>query len=124
MSDVSNMLSLLIWLPILGGIAVLISGDERAERTKWLSLLVSAATFLASLPLWSRFDSTTADMQFTERHSWVERFNIEYFLGVDGISMPLILLTTFTTVLVIAAGWEVIKVRISQYMAAFLIMEG
>ena len=124
MSDVSNMLSLLIWLPIVGGVVVLASGDAHAERTKWLSLLFSAATFLASLPLWTGFDRTTAAMQFSERHAWIERFNIEYYLGVDGISMPLILLTTFTTVLIVLAGWEVIKNRVSQYMAAFLIMEG
>lgn len=124
MSDVSNILSLVIWLPILGGIAVLVSGDGHLKRTKWLSLAVSVVTFLVSLPLWSRFDASTANMQFTERHAWIERFNIEYYLGIDGISMPLILLTTFTTVLVIMAGWEVIKTRVAQYMAAFLIMEG
>jgi len=117
-------LSLCIWLPILGGFAVLASGDTHAERTRRLALAVSVLSFLVSVPLISGFDSSTAAMQFVERTPWVETFNIEYFLGIDGISMPLILLTTFTTVLVVLAGWEVIQKRVAQYMGAFLIMEG
>jgi NADH-quinone oxidoreductase subunit M len=117
-------LSLCIWLPIIGGFAVLASGDAQAERTRRLALAVSVLTFLASLPLFSSFDTGTAAMQFVERTGWIERINVEYFLGVDGISMPLILLTTFTTVLVVLAGWEVIQKRVAQYMGAFLIMEG
>ncbi len=117
-------LSLCIWLPIIGGFAVLASGDVRAERTRRLALAVSVLTFLASVPLFSGFDTSTAAMQFVERTSWIERFSVEYFLGIDGISMPLILLTTFTTVLVVLAGWEVIQTRVAQYMGAFLIMEG
>jgi NADH-quinone oxidoreductase subunit M len=117
-------LSLCIWLPILGGFAVLASGDTHAERTRRLALAVSVLSFLVSVSLISGFDSSTADMQFVERTPWVETFNIEYFLGIDGISMPLILLTTFTTVLVVLAGWEVIQKRVAQYMGAFLIMEG
>ncbi|RLA38229.1 MAG: NADH-quinone oxidoreductase subunit M [Gammaproteobacteria bacterium] len=117
-------LSLCIWLPILGGFAVLASGDTHAERTRRLALAVSVLSFLVSVPLISGFDSSTAAMQFVERTPWVESFNIEYFLGIDGISMPLILLTTFTTVLVVLAGWEVIQKRVAQYMGAFLIMEG
>jgi len=117
-------LSLCIWLPIIGGFAVLASGDAQAERTRRLALAVSVLTFLVSLPLFSSFDTGTAAMQFVERTGWIERFNVEYFLGVDGISMPLILLTTFTTVLVVLAGWEVIQKRVAQYMGAFLIMEG
>jgi len=117
-------LSLCIWLPILGGFAVLASGDTHAERTRRLALAVSVLSFLVSVPLISGFDSGTAAMQFVERTPWVESFNIEYFLGIDGISMPLILLTTFTTVLVVLAGWEVIQKRVAQYMGAFLIMEG
>ncbi|MBL3526860.1 MAG: NADH-quinone oxidoreductase subunit M [gamma proteobacterium endosymbiont of Lamellibrachia anaximandri] len=117
-------LSLTIWLPIIGGIMVLASGDREPNATRWTALIVAALTFVSSLPLWFGFDSGTAAMQFVERASWISQFKIEYYLGVDGISMPLIILTTFITPLVIIAGWEVIKYRPSQYMAAFLIMEG
>ncbi len=118
-------LSLCIWLPIVGGFAVLFfGGDDNAERTRRLALAVSVLAFLVTVPLFSDFDSSTAAMQFGERKPWIESFKIEYFLGIDGISMPLILLTTFTTVLVVLAGWEVIQKRVAQYMGAFLIMEG
>jgi len=119
-----SLLSSLIWLPIFGGLAVLVIGDSRASFARWVSLAVSLATFVASIPLFTGFDRTTAAMQFVERHAWIERFRIEYYLGVDGISMPLILLTTFVTVLVVIAGWQVIRERPSQYFAAFLVMEG
>ena len=117
-------LSLTVWLPIIGGFMVITSGDRDANATRWTALIISILTFIASLPLWFAFDSGTAEMQFVERVPWVPLFNIEYYMGVDGISMPLIILTTFITPLVIIAGWEVIKFRQSQYMAAFLIMEG
>ncbi|KAA0209366.1 MAG: NADH-quinone oxidoreductase subunit M [Proteobacteria bacterium] len=123
-----GLLSLLIALPIGGGLLVLASsrgmkaGGFRADR--WLALLASLATFVASLPLWTGFDRTTWHMQFVERQPWVPTFNVEYFLGVDGFSMPLILLTTFLTPLVIIAGWETVKLRPAQYFAAFLILEG
>ncbi|MCU7923767.1 MAG: NADH-quinone oxidoreductase subunit M [Candidatus Thiodiazotropha sp. (ex Dulcina madagascariensis)] len=117
-------LTLTVWLPIIGGLMVLASGDREANVTKWTALIVSVLTFIVSLPLWFAFDSSTAQMQFVERVPWVPAFNIEYYMGVDGISMPLIILTTFITPLVVIAGWEVIKYRPSQYMAAFLIMEG
>ena len=119
------LLTLLVWTPIIGGLAVLLSGDKGDSiGAKRLALIVSIVTFVLSVPLFTGFDSGTAAMQFVERHVWIESFNVYYHLGVDGISMPLIVLTTFTTVLVIIAGWEVIKDRPSQYMAAFLIMEG
>ncbi|MCP4993022.1 MAG: NADH-quinone oxidoreductase subunit M, partial [Gammaproteobacteria bacterium] len=117
-------LSLTIWLPIIGGVLVLVSGDRAANATRWTALIIAVLTFIVSLPLYSSFDSSTAQMQFVERISWIETFNIDYFLGVDGISVPLILLTTFLTVFVIIAGWEVIQYKPSVYMAAFLIMEG
>ena len=113
-----------IWLPIIGGVAVLASGDKDPRVTKWTALTFAVLTFLASIPLWAGFDVNTAQMQFVERASWIPAFNVEYYLGVDGISMPLILLTTFITIFVIVAGWEVIQYKPSQYMAAFLIMEG
>ncbi|MCP4410579.1 MAG: NADH-quinone oxidoreductase subunit M [Gammaproteobacteria bacterium] len=118
------LLSLLIWTPIIGALLVLASGEKGGVGTKRLALSLSVITFVLSIPLFSDFDRTTAQMQFVELAPWIEAFNINYHLGVDGISVPLILLTTFTTVLVIIAGWEVIKYRSSQYMAAFLIMEG
>jgi len=117
-------LSATIWLPILGGLLVLVSGDKAPNVSRWMALVVAVLTFLVSIPLYTGFDVTTAAMQFEENVPWVEAFQINYHLGIDGISMPLILLTTFISILVIAAGWEVIQYKPSQYMAAFLIMEG
>ncbi len=118
------LLSLLIWLPILGGSLVLLLGNNRAETARWISLAISIAIFLLSLNLWIDFDSNTHLMQFVEKSSWISQFNIHYHLGIDGISMPLIILTTFSTILVIIAAWEVIQQRPAHYMAAFLMMEG
>jgi len=117
-------LSLVIWLPIIGGIAVIASGDENAELTKRIALAVALLTFLVSLPLWFGFDASTAAMQFVERSPWLPALGVDYYLGIDGISMPLILLITFISIFVIIAGWDVISYKPSQYMAAFLIMEG
>ena len=119
------LLSLVIWLPILGGIAVLATGaNKNPSLARWLSLGVAILTFLLTIPLYTSFDVTTSAMQFSEKAPWIGQFNIFYHLGVDGISMPLILLTSFTTILVVVAGWEVIQEKVSQYMASFLIMEG
>ena len=119
------LLSMVVWLPIVGGIVVLLAGDQGdAKGARRLALLFAVATFILSTGLYTGFDVTTADMQFVEHHLWIETYNIHYSLGVDGISMPLILLTTFTMVIVVIAGWEVIKNKPAQYMAAFLIMEG
>jgi NADH-quinone oxidoreductase subunit M len=126
----ANVLSLLIWLPIAGGAGVLFIGDEgdpatrRARQMRWLALGVSVLTFLVSISLFTGFDTSTAAMQFVERWPWIDALNVEYYLGVDGISAPLILLTTFITPLVVIAGWDSIKVRPAQYFAAFLILEG
>ncbi|HMV38306.1 NADH-quinone oxidoreductase subunit M [Plasticicumulans sp.] len=118
------LLSLVIWAPILGGIGVLFVGDDSPAKARRLALVASIATFVLSIPLWTNFSLGTADMQFQELYPWIPGFKINYHLGVDGFSMPLILLTTFITVLVVIAGWEVIQYRVAQYMAAFLIMEG
>ena len=99
-------------------------GDDNPSRVKSLALTVAILTFLISVPLYSAFDLTTAAMQFQEFVPWIPAFNANYHVGVDGFSMPLILLTSFMTVVVVIAGWEVIQYRLSQYMAAFLIMEG
>ena len=117
-------LSVTIWLPIIGGLLVLMSGDKAPGVSRWMALWVSILTFLLTIPLYAGFDASTAQMQFVENAPWIPMFNVNYHLGIDGISMPLILLTSFITILVIIAGWEVIQYKPSQYMAAFLIMEG
>ena len=117
-------LSLLLWLPIAGGLLVLLAGRIAPATVRWLALLVALVSFAVSVPLWTQFDASTAAMQFAEKLPWIGTFNVYYSLGVDGISMPLILLNTFMTILVVAAGWEVIQYKTSQYMAAFLILEG
>jgi NADH-quinone oxidoreductase subunit M len=99
-------------------------GSERAQLGKQIALGVSIVTFALSVPLWTGFDTSSAAMQFVESLPWIGRFNAFYALGVDGISMPLVLLTTFLTPLVVVAGWEVIETRPTQYFAAFLILEG
>ncbi len=120
-----HLLSIVIWLPILGAVLVLaVGGDANAATARKLALGFSVITFVCSIPLYQRFDTTTADMQFVEQVMWVPAFNIEYFIGIDGISMPLILLTTLLTVIVVIAGWESIQYKVAQYMAAFLFMEG
>ena len=120
-----NILSILIWLPVLGGILILSTGGDRnAQLARKIALGFSVGTFLLSLSIYADFDINTASMQFVERYRWIEALHIEYFLGVDGISMPLIILTTLLTIIVVIAGWEVITKRVAQYMASFLIMEG
>ncbi len=118
------LLSMLVWLPIVGGVALLFMGNASHQAIRMTALVISVAMLLLSLPLWSQFDSQTAAMQFVELKPWISSLNANYHLGVDGISMPLILLTTFITVLVVGAAWEVIKEKPAQYMAAFLILEG
>jgi len=121
----AHILSFAIWTPILGGLLVLATGSDRyAVQARWLSLAVSVVAFAITIPLYLRFDAGGAAMQFVERAPWIDTFNIEYHVGIDGISLPLILLTSFLTVLVVIAGWKVIQDRVAQYMAAFLIMEG
>ncbi len=121
------LLSLIIWIPIIGGLLVLLVGSNQngnGQEVKVLSLLISLVTFALSIPLYTQFDLTTHNMQFVELIPWIEPFSVNYHLGIDGISLPLILLTTFITILVVIAGWEVIKSSPAQYMAVFLIMEG
>ncbi len=118
-------LSLAIWVPIIGGLLVLATGSDRnAGLARGLALLVAIAGLAVTIPLYTQFDATKSAMQFVELAPWVPRFNINYFLGVDGISVLFVLLNAFITVVVVVAGWEVIQEKVAQYMAAFLIMSG
>ena len=121
----TNILSLSIWVPILAGILVLLTGDDRNARfARWVALIGSIAGFLVTLQLYLRFNFADGGFQFQEGFRWIPAFNINYHLGVDGIAVPLILLTSFTTFIVVLAGWQVIQKRVAQYMAALLIMSG
>ncbi|MBK6804658.1 MAG: NADH-quinone oxidoreductase subunit M [Betaproteobacteria bacterium] len=118
-------LSLSIWVPILAGLSVLVlHRDSDAQRARWVALAGALAGFLVTLPLFTHFDTTTSALQFVERAEWIPRFDVWYFLGVDGISVLFVILNSFMTLLVVWAGWEVIQSRVAQYMAAFLIMSG
>ena len=117
----THLLSLLIWLPIIGGVAIIAAGDS---RSRVFAAVVSGLTLLLSLPLYFSFDRTTADMQFTELFAWLPMFDVNYSLGVDGISIPLIVLTAMINVIVVISAWEVIKDRPALYMGAFQIMTG
>lgn len=120
-----GLLSLAIWTPIAFGVVLLALGrDDQARAVRWLALIGSLVSFLVTLPLYSRFDRATSAMQFVEKQPWIERFNIHYHLGIDGISFWFILLTAFITVVVVISAWEVITERVNQYMGAFLILSG
>jgi NADH-quinone oxidoreductase subunit M len=118
-----HLLSILISVPIVGGFVVIGLG-KRESAAKWLSLCICILALLLSIPLWTYFNTATADMQFVEHTAWIPSLHADYNIGVDGISMPLILLTTFTTVLIVIASWTNVAKRIAQYMGAFLILEG
>ncbi|HEX2012752.1 MAG TPA: NADH-quinone oxidoreductase subunit M [Roseateles sp.] len=119
------LLSLAIWLPIACGLLLLALGrDEQANTVRWLALVASVISFLVTLPLITGFDTASAAMQFSEKLPWIERFNVFYHLGVDGISMWFVPLTAFITVIVVISAWEVIEERVNQYMGAFLVLSG
>jgi NADH-quinone oxidoreductase subunit M len=122
---VSNwpLLSLLIWLPIVGGALVLALG-ARANAARWLSLAIALVVFALSIPLFTGFDYAATAMQFVEAREWIPAYDIQYRLGADGISVALIVLTTLTTALVLIGAWTAIDRRVSQYYAAFLVLEG
>ncbi len=120
-----GLLSLAIWTPIAFGVILLALGrDSQARAVRWVSLIGALVSFLITLPLYTGFDPATAQMQFVENAAWIESFNINYHLGVDGISLWFVLLTAFINVVVVIAGWEVITTKVNQYMAAFLILSG
>ena len=120
-----GLLSLAIWTPILFGVILLALGrDDQAPTVRWIALIGALASLLVTLPLYAQFDVTTAAMQFVEKAPWITRFNINYHLGVDGISLWFVLLTAFINVIVVIAGWQAITSRVNQYMGAFLILSG
>lgn len=119
------LLSLLIWLPIIGGFALLLIADDRhANRARIMALIISLCTLILCVPLYGHFNTNTYVWQFRETYAWIASYKIYYDIGVDGISLPLIILTIYTTLMVILASWKVIKKNVSQYLAAFLIMQG
>ena len=118
------LLSLSIWIPIAAGVLVLAVGEKRAGLGRWLALAGAILGFLVTVPLYTGFDPSTSAMQFVELRPWIERFNINYHLGVDGISLLFVLLNSFITILIVIAGWTVIETRVAQYYASFLVMSG
>jgi len=120
-----GLLSLAIWTPIVFGVVLLALGrDDQARSVRWVALIGAVVSFLVTLPLYDGFKLGTSAMQFVEKGSWIARFNVNYSLGVDGISLWFVLLTAFINVVVIIASWESITTRVNQYMAAFLILSG
>ena len=120
-----GLLSAAIWLPILaGGVLLALGRDEHAAQARWIALVGAIASFLVTIPLITGFDAGTAAMQFQEKARWIDRFNVFYHLGVDGISVWFVLLTAFITVIVVISAWRVITTRVNQYMGAFLILSG
>ena len=118
------LLSILIWLPIIGGALVLALGNSRANAARWLSLAIALVAFAISIPLFTGFDHAVAGMQFVEAREWIPAYDIQYHLGGDGISVALIILTTLVTALVLVGAWTSIDKRVNQYYAAMLILEG
>jgi NADH-quinone oxidoreductase subunit M len=120
-----GLLSLAIWTPIIFGVVLLALGrDEQARSVRWIALIGAVASLLVTLPLYDGFKLGTSAMQFVEKGSWIQRFNVNYHVGVDGISLWFVLLTAFINVVVIIASWEAITTRVNQYMASFLILSG
>jgi NADH-quinone oxidoreductase subunit M len=120
----ANLLSWLIWLPIAAGVVLLLLGDRRIAAGRWVALAASLATLALCVPLWCGFDLTTSSLQYVEDVPWIGALNAWYHLGIDGIALPLIVLTAFMTPLVVVAAWDTIDKRPAQYFAAFLVMEG
>lgn len=120
-----SLLSILIWLPIFGAIPVgFLRGQKNENKSRWLALFISLVCFVISIVMVCHFDLNNPDMQFQDRIAWVPSLNLYYHVGVDGISLPLIVLTTFTTLVVILASWTMVKEKVAQYLAAFLVMQG
>src|SRR6202012_1008019 len=123
MNSTWPVLSLCIWLPIIGG-AIVAALGERANTARWLALGVSIVVFLVSIPLFTGYDAGAGTMQFLEQHAWICAINATYHLGADGNAIALMLLTTLTTILVILGAWDSVHNKVAQYLAAFLVLEG
>ena len=120
-----GLLSLAIWTPVFFGVVLLALGrEEHTQAVRWIALIGAFISLMVTIPLYTGFQLGTADMQFVELSPWIERFNVDYHLGVDGISMWFVLLTAFINLIVVIAGWEVITRRVNQYMGAFMILSG
>jgi NADH-quinone oxidoreductase subunit M len=124
MTAPAHILSWLVWLPIAAGLAVLLLGDRRIAAGRWVALASTLAALALCVPLWCAFDTATAELQFVEREPWIGALNAWYYLGLDGISLPLVVLTAFMTPLVVISAWSGIEKRPAQYFASFLVMEG
>lgn len=119
------LLSLLIWLPMVGaGLILMTGGDKNANKARYIAMTISLVSLALCVPLYMGFNVNTAHMQFVEKVTWIPIYGVNYYLGVDGISMPLVILTTLTTVIVIMASWNSIHEKVAQYMAAFMVMQG
>src|SRR5215468_7540152 len=118
------LLSLLIWLPIVGGAVVSLFGAERANAARWVAVAVSIVVFAISIPLFCGYDASAGTLQFVENHLWIGAIGANYHIGADGISIALILLTSFTTVLTLLGAWDSVHDKVNQYVAAFLVLEG
>ena len=120
-----GLLSLAIWTPVFFGVVLLALGrDEHAQAVRWIALIGAFISLMVTVPLYTGFELGTAAMQFVEQSPWIERFSVDYHLGVDGISVWFVLLTAFINLIVVIAGWEVITKRVNQYMGAFMILSG
>jgi len=120
-----GLLSLAIWTPIFFGVVLLALGrDDQARSVRWLALIGAVVSLLVTLPLYAGFDASTSAMQFVEKARWIDRFNVNYHVGIDGISFWFVLLTAFINLVVVISAWEVITERVNQYMGAFLILSG
>ena len=120
-----GLLSISIWLPIAFGAVLLATGrDDNPNASRWVALVGAVLSFVVTIPLITGFDNASAALQFSENLLWIERFNVRYHLGVDGISVWFVLLTAFINIIVVIAAWEVITERVAQYMGAFLILSG
>ena len=117
-------LSILIWLPVVTAIIVLFFKDSQAKHARTITLISTIISLIFCVIMWDKFSTGTAAFQFVEHASWIPTYHINYDLGVDGISMPMIVLTVFTTLIVILASWTMVNKKVGQYLATFLVMQG
>ncbi len=124
MLDKMPVLSILIWLPVVTAIFVLFFGEKQANKARWITLVSTLISLVFCLMMWLAFNVNIGEMQFTEFAAWIPTYKITYALGVDGISMPMVVLTVFTTLIIVLASWTMVTQKVGQYLATFLIMQG